>query len=209
MRTGFVWSLAGSLSGLLLAVAPATAQTEVHFGPMAGASFADFHGADAGNTSTRAGFVIGGFVRFGVSGPLQIEPQLLYVQKGSEADVGGGISGTFKVDYVQIPVLIKAAFPVANNTRIVPSLFAGPALAFKVGCKIKATNGTTTVEEKCSDVDVSIKSTDFSFIFGGGADVGRIAFQLRYDLGLTKIEDASTPSDVKTKAWLFTVGYSF
>jgi hypothetical protein len=209
MRAGIARSLAASLAALLLAVAPATAQTEVHFGPMAGASFANFHGADVSNTKQRAGFVVGGFVRIAASGPLQIEPQLLYVQKGAEADVGGGITGTFKLDYVQIPVLIKAAFPVASDTRIVPSLFAGPALAFKVGCKVKASDGSATVEETCADAGASIKSTDFSFIFGGGADIGPIAFQLRYDLGLSKIEDASQPSDVKNKAWLFTVGYRF
>ena len=169
MRTGGSWRLAGLVAALVSMHSPLEAQTNVHFGPLGGVAWADFHGADAGATTSRTGLVLGAFVRVGLSAPLVIEPQLLYVQKGAESDPGNGSSSTFKLDYLEIPVLIKAAFPVASDTRIVPSIFGGPAVAFKVGCNIKATSGGASAEQKCSDAGVNVKGTDFSFVLGAGS----------------------------------------
>ena len=52
-----------------------------------------------------------------------------------------------------------------------------------------------------------MKSTDFVLAFGGGLDVGPVALQVRYDLGLSKIFDATPQPDVKTEAWLITAGF--
>jgi hypothetical protein len=38
-------------------------------------------------------------------------------------------------------------------------------------------------------------------------DIGPVAVQGRYDLGLTKVEDETPAADVKTSAWIFTAGF--
>ncbi len=197
-------------SALVLGAAPAaSAQSSFQYGVLAGVALADFHGADVGNTSSRTGFVVGGFGRFKASDILAIEPQVIYVQKGAEADAGSGLIGTFKVDYIEVPVLLTAQFPVANDNRIRPSVFAGPAVSFKVHCAINVRNGSNSVEDSCADAGANVKGTDFSAVFGAGLEVRAIGFQLRYDLGLPKIVDTSPQPDIKTQAWIFTVSFRF
>lgn len=191
-----------------LSAAPLAAQVPVQFGVMAGASFAKLGGSDVGSNDTRTGFVAGGFLRFTPAGMFALEPQLLYVQKGAKADFGGGITGTLKLDYVQVPVLIKLNIPMADKA-VAPNIFVGPAIGFKASCKISASNGSSSASGSCADNDFGIKSTDFSAVFGAGLDIRHFSFQGRYDLGLTKLGDGSANNDVKNRAWLLTVGYAF
>lgn len=202
--------LTGLIAGAaLLAATPATAQTTYHWGLLGGVSLSKLGGSDAGSNSSRAGLVLGAFARIQPNEILAIEPQVLFVQKGAETDAGGPIDGNLRLDYVEVPLLVKANFPVASDTRIVPSIFAGPAVAFKVGCTLTASSGSATASESCSDAGLDLKGTDFSFVLGGGADVGSILFQLRYEIGLSKLGTGDNAADVKNKSWLFLVGYRF
>lgn len=188
--------------------APAAAQVPVQYGVMAGASFANFRGADAGNSKTRTGFAAGAFLRFH-TGIFAIEPQALYVQKGAKADIGTSGSGTFKLDYLEVPVLVKVMISTAD-AALTPNIFAGPAIAFKANCQLKGDNGSgSSVQTSCSNAGVPVKSTDFSLVLGAGLDVRRLSFQGRYDLGLTKIDDSAAGADIKNGAFLITVGFSF
>jgi hypothetical protein len=204
MRAGYIWLVAG-----LITAAPLSAQTKTHWGLLGGVALAEFGGADAGANSSRAGVVAGGFVRIQPNEILVIEPELLFVQKGAETDASSPFSGNIRLDYLEVPLLVKANFPVASDNRIVPSIFAGPAVAFKLGCNLTASSGSASASESCSDAGLDINGTDFSFVLGAGADIGSFLFQLRYDIGLSKVGGGDNPADVKNKAWLFTVGYRF
>lgn len=194
------------VAGLTLPSA-AAGQNTITVGPMAGVSFAKLHGSDVGSgQKTRTGFAGGGFLELGLHQNTAIELQALYVQKGAKADVEG-ITGTFKLDYIEIPLLFKARYVNEGSTRIAPNVFVGPAVSFKTHCSISATSGGTSVEESCDQIGAAFKSTDFSVLFGAGVDVGPVAIQGRYDLGLTKIEDVSPPANVKTSAWIVTAGF--
>jgi Outer membrane protein beta-barrel domain len=202
------------LGALTLAPRPAGAQNlSFDVGPMVGPVFATWHGADVAGSGTkfRTSLVVGGFATIGINKHFAIEPQLLYAQKGTGIDVGGGIAGTFKQPFIEIPVLLKGVFPIPGTTRLAPQVFAGPAIAFQTACNLKASSGGATVEVPCDSLfsgsGASTKSTDFIFVFGGGLDVGPIALQVRYDLGLSKVFDASAALDVKSEAWLVTAGY--
>jgi len=193
-----VIALAGAVQGL-------GAQTQTRFGPMGGVAVSNFHGADVGSgVNSRTSFAVGAFATFGISKNFAVEPQAFYIEKGATVDVGGGVTGTFKVHYIEVPLLFKLVFPMEG--KITPNLFAGPAVAFRTTCKLQADSAGVTSEANCSDVGAAIKSTDFIAAFGAGVDIGPVAIQGRYDLGLTKIDDTSSPADVKNKTWLFTAG---
>ncbi len=212
--------IAAALGLVSLAAAPVAAQgIKVNLGPMAGGSYATLTGKDADifvegtsiSKKYRFGFAAGAFAEFEIGKNVAIEPQVIYVQKGAKydfTDLGTGQSAkvTFKLDYVQVPVLLKAEFrPESGN--LTPAVFVGPAVGFKAKCTIKGESAGTTVSQDCPSG--SVKGTDFSVVFGVGLEVDKLSFQARYDLGLTKIDDSSPAADVKNGTFLVTVGYGF
>ena len=66
--------------------------------------------------------------------------------------------------------------------------------------------GVASQSASCPDPS-GIKSTDFGVAFGAGLEFRNFTLQGRYDLGLTKLDDAG--SDVKNQGWLITLGYAF
>lgn len=206
----WLWAVSGG--GLAVAVVTSVAvgqRPANEVGIMAGVNFAKVSGSDLTNPKSRTGLTAGGFARLGVANHVAIEPEVLYSQQGAKGDFDVGVQGTFKLDYIQMPLLLRVMIPTKGTADIHPSLFAGPALGIKSSCKLKATSGSTSIAEDCSDTDAKIKSTDFLVVFGGGLDVRGLTFGLRYALGLSKVDDSTDPSDAKNKVFSFTVGYGF
>jgi opacity protein-like surface antigen len=189
---------------------------KVHFGVLGGASFDKPGGADATDINgTYTGFGVGGFVGLQLTPGFAIQPEALYVRKGAkttQSDPGGTITGKIKVPYVEFPVLAKLRMPAKGSSIVSPHVYAGPAIAFKAGCHVNATQGSTSVSDSCdaSSIDLRIKSTDFSLTFGGGVDIGRAIVDVRYDLGLTKLgNDPSGGNDFKNRTLYLLAGWTF
>jgi len=208
--------LAGSL--LLLLLSPPLAQSQqpapsqgVAIGPVGGINFAKFGGSDVGNVDTRTGFMAGVFVSLPLGKYLAIVPTAAYSQEGTSVDVGGGITGSFKLDYIEVPVLLKLSAPLAGTGHLRPYVLAGPALGFLISCKIKASSGSQSAEANCDDpsVGANAKSLQFSTHFGAGLEIGRLMLGLRYQLGLTSIDDTGADADVKNRVLSIVGGYGF
>jgi opacity protein-like surface antigen len=77
---------------------------------------------------------------------------------------------------------------------------------------MKITVGSDSATE---DLKETTKSTEFGLTFGAGFDwplgSGKIVLDVRYDLGLSDIikPEVEDPSSLKTRTWLFMIGYSF
>ncbi|MEP6472981.1 MAG: porin family protein, partial [Gemmatimonadota bacterium] len=171
MRPGKTVLLAVLVLASTLATGPAQGQSRPHFGPMAGMSLARLHGMDDSSTGSRTGFVAGGFVDIPLGERLGFEPELLYVQKGARTDINGGLQSTLKLDYLELPLLLKLLLPTASSTRVGPNFFAGPAIGFKVGCAVSShqQNGPPmATSQNCTDGGPSVRSTDLSLVFGLG-----------------------------------------
>lgn len=128
-----------TLGVLALAVRPAHAQhLSFGVGPVAGVVSASWRGSDTrGGARARASFVGGGFVTIGIGRYFALEPQVLYVRKGTELP-WSGVTVTYKQDYVEIPLLITGTYPL-GPLGIAPTIFAGPAVAFQTSCKFSST----------------------------------------------------------------------
>jgi hypothetical protein len=154
---------------------------------------------DVDNNAMKLGFGLGAFITFSMSDMVAIQPELLYVMKGTKDD--DDAAEKLKLDYVQVPVLVKLNFQTASSFK--PSVFAGPAVGI-------------LLSGKYGDVDVKdgFKSTDFGLVFGVGAEIGAGAtgaftLDARYDLGLSNILEDAGDFSVKTSNIGLFVGYSF
>ena len=204
LSTGIVIVLACVLS------VSSVAQTKVEVGLKGGASFARFQGEDISyDVDTKNGFTVGGFFTVNVNNYLAIQPEILFVQKGTNGSVSAfefswwhGVSyheGYWedRLSYLETPVLVKLKIP--TGTRIEPDLYVGPSLAIKLMAEEKwestfsDSNGVLLGDSSgVEDIDNRIKDIDFGVVFGGDLKINvkfaKIVVDARYTLSLTHID---------------------
>jgi hypothetical protein len=121
--------------------APAAAQ-KVSLGVKGGLNFADLVGSDADlvDAKTYLRGIGGGFAVIELNKSVSIQPEFLYAQKGAKF-TEDGVDGKFKLDYFEVPLLLRFSVPTDVATKVVPNIFLGPTIAYKVGCKAEGTEG--------------------------------------------------------------------
>ena len=197
-------------------VVTAAAQSPVKFGVKGGLALADMTGDGwddieaslevTADNSFKAGFAGGAFFEMplGASG-LALHPEVLFVMKGSKADLtsteDASVTVTTKIKqtYLEVPVLLKYNIPTQG--QISPNLFAGPYAAFKMSSKIEFEDVPAAAADELTSGDIeNAKSVDFGVAFGGGVDfaVGpksKLTLDVRYSLGLTDAFDDDNGED--------------
>src|SRR5689334_5653725 len=177
------------------------------FGVRAGINIAKLAGDSVEGAKNKTSFVGGVVASLPLSKDFAFQPELVYSMKGSKFSEQG-VDGEFKLNYVELPILIRYDIPVVGTTK--PFLLAGPALAFQTSCKISGTDQGATVTFGCKDffrqigADVDVKKFDTGAMFGGGLafDVGGrvLSLAVRYNLGLT---DIFSDTDAKNRVLSF------
>ena len=141
---------------------------------------------DAGATG---GFTGGAFLTYNITPRLAIQPELMYVQKGTgDNDFFSGDG--YALGYLEFPVLLK--YNLSPDTRLVPSVFFGPAVSTLLSAKIYESNFFE--ENEVYDVKDGMKSVDFGLVIGGEVAIRStkpVGFFLdvRYTLGLVNAVD--------------------
>jgi hypothetical protein len=168
-------------------------------------------GSDVEDQKFNLGFTLGmGFNLPVGSGPISIQPELNFIQKGSKTNLdifGTTYSSKLKLNYLEVPVLVKATF--GSTTKFYFN--AGPSIALGLGGKMKVTEGSTSEEadvkfgegedEETLYVE---KKTDFGLQFGGGVIIAeKVMIDLRFGAGLSSLFEDET---VKNNVLQFTVG---
>ena len=180
--------------------------------PKAGATLAKFGGSDVEDAKFNLGFTLGvGFNLPVGTGPVSIQPELNFVQKGAKGEMEveqQELTTKMKLNYLELPVLVKATF--GSTTKFFFN--AGPSIGLGLGGKIKAEAGGMSAsadvkfgEPKEGDDALYIeKRTDFGVQFGGGVIIAeKVMIDVRYGLGLT---DLNEDVDMKNNVLQFTVG---
>ena len=201
------------LLGCALATATApsarAAQTRgvTAIGIKAGASFANIFGEDVFDQEFKLGLAAGGFLTFSFSDRVALQPELLFVMKGSRYETTrfGDYRESMNFNYVEFPLLVTY---IVSRGPIALNAFAGPALAFKLSAKVKYEWEGIEEEEDMEDV----KSTDVGLTVGVGTGYrvgrsGRLTLDFRYTLGLANI--AADGDRVKNGAFLLLLGWTF
>jgi len=184
------------LAVFLLGAVTATA-TDISMGFKAGLAMSnqDFkYQIDLGSDPDyRLGFQGGAFVETPLTSNISLQANVQYVPCGFKAEfeetteafpegTGRIITVKPRVDYISIPLLIKARQPAGQVT---PYLIAGPRVNFQVG--INETFWATTYD--------FFKKVSFGFTVGGGTEVqvspkAALLFEVTYSPDLTNIFDA-------------------
>jgi hypothetical protein len=198
---------------------------EITVGIKGGINIADLEIDDPSGgeeTDTRTVFGVGAYAEFGIGDVFAIQPEVLYAPKGATdqgevAEPEEAVELTFKLNYIEVPLLLKARIPV-KNSAVTPSLYVGPVVAFETKCEVEATNASLSVSASCDTIgefgeeNIETKSVDFGIALGAGLaiPVGPVVLvgDVRYTLGLTDINDTAALDEVniKNRVWSFSVG---
>lgn len=171
--------------------------------------FADFVG-----TRTRTGFAGGGFLRLGLGGPLEVQPELLYVMKGAKTrndvtDGSGTLIGTadltYQFDYLEIPLLLRVTIPAAGR----PSLLFGPSLGVKVRSRLSYNGPGPDQSADFEPVDGADYGLVGGIVFSFGHGVAHALLDARYTLGLREVITPPNLLEARTSTFAITAGLGF
>ena len=168
-----------------------------------GLNLANWTGDDIDENKIKLCFGGGVFMNYPLTESISLQPELLFMMKGTKAD-DDDIDAGYRMTYIDIPILAKFAVPTEG--AFTPCFFAGPFIALNLSAEMY-------MEDEDMDIKDDIKSTDFGLMFGGGFDYamgeGYLTFDARYALGLTDFVDVEEDVNIKNTGIMFMVGYGF
>ena len=198
-----------TLGVLILAASLAMSQSLTK-GFKGGFNSSTIGGADAHSPDpvSRSGFSAGVFFNLSLPGPISIQPEVLYSMKGADA-AQSGITSSFVLAYIEIPVLFKFNIPLAPGSPAKPNIFAGPAVGVLVTAKVKSGSQEMDIKDQ-------LAKTDYGVTFGAGVDIDLVAILLtidaRYTIGIVTIDKEDpvthTTGDIKNRVMSVNVGIS-
>lgn len=192
----------------------------VKFGAKAGLNLSDLSFSHGTDPDSKVGFHLGGFAEIGLTDKFAIQPELVFSTQGGKQEYSENYSEPgysysyneetkYNLSYINLPVIAK--FYVIKSL----ALEAGPQIGFVTGAKAKYEwtendGGDVFSASGERDFKKDIKGTDFSFNFGASYNFTDNLFAgLRYNVGLTDIEDTDSPNEVKNSVLSLSVGYKF
>lgn len=196
-------TIVGAFMTLVLWASPVLGQG---IGAHAGITFATAAGDDVPDVEYKSGFSFGAYATLNLAPTLSLRPELNYMAKGAKF-TEQDLTATVNFSYVQVPLLLRFSLPVG------PYVFAGPAVSFEASCSLEGESGGVTASVGCSDADFfERKSMTWDLVGGAGLGfglgLGEATLGVRYDLGLTSIDDSGDNADIKNQAISVMVGYT-
>jgi hypothetical protein len=182
------------LSAMLLIGTFGFTQAQISGGIKGGLNFANQeYSADGFSISpdARTAFHVGAFLAINFSDNLGLQPELLYSSKGSEFEFAG-TTATAKYNYLDVPILLRYSI----NEMI--SLHAGPQISLLMSAE----------DDDGDDISEGVTGSDLGLSFGGQVDLPMgLVGGLRYNLGLSNIDDTDSGGEVKNRVFQIYVGY--
>lgn len=147
----------------------------------------------------KPGLTAGAFLNINIPlSPFAVQPEVLYSQYGVKSENSGE---EFKLDYIQVPVLLKVQFsPPLSLAK--PNIYAGPYLGFNTSAKV-------TIDSQDEDLDQLVRDTEIGVAAGLGLDVLNARFDLRYTIGVTPAYEDNFEDGERNMGISFTVGIAF
>lgn len=164
-------------------VSSAFAQASVALGIKGGLNFANVNTTSIGAAyGSRTGYHAGAFVNVKFT-KFAIQPEVIYSVQGADA-----AGGNLELGYVNIPILLKFYLIGGLNLQ------AGPQFGFLTS----ATSGGTDIKD-------FLESSETSVALGAGFDISKFVIDVRYNLGLTDVDKATT--EAKNQVFQLSVGF--
>ncbi len=142
-------------------------------------------------SSSRYGFMLGGlaYIPINDAESLYLQPEVMYMQHG-EKNVGSYLGGLnvnekYYIDYVAVPVMLKAYFSDHYNTFFGE---IGPQFAFKINQKTSSDQPEPMAYTDYGPDGDNVSSFDFSIGLGLGFSYERQwELGIRYNFGITDV----------------------
>ncbi len=133
-----------------------------------------------------------------ISERVSLQPEVFYSTQGLDvADQPNQVDSSFKIDYIQVPILLKIYIIDGLN------IHAGPQFGFKVNEEVDLNGENASIDFGTDTIN------DFDFQLTGGVEYkfGKSLFaQARYSRGLSDlIEDTKAYNSV----YYFGIGFMF
>jgi hypothetical protein len=141
----------------------------------------------------RVSFLAGAYAKIMVTGKIGVQPELFYSSVGAKwPDSGSGVE-TIKTDYLTLPVFFR--YNVTDNFHFL----VGPQFGILMSANGTDNSGTYDIKDQ-------LKSSDMSGVVGAGLDFGPLNAGLRYNFGLSNINN-SGGSTVKNNVFQIVAGF--
>ena len=187
------------LSVTMLAAVCISAKAQFSLGVKGGVNFSKID-ADNFNHSNVTGYQAGLFARIG--GGLFVQPEVYLSSTGGDFDSnsnGTVYSAKVKFTNLNIPLLLGYKLGAKNlNVHVM----AGPIYTYILNKDESFSNNFQTAFQDFG----TYKNSTLGFQAGGGVDIGPITADLRYEGGLTKIND---DFGQRQHLWALSVGFKF
>lgn len=157
---------------------------EAQFGVKGGVNFSNMYTQDVDDNNVLTSFNAGIYASFPITDFIAIQPEVLYSRKGSELSYDNVFAtgkAQFKLNYIEVPVLVKA-----NLTKNL-NIHAGPYIAYLVDAQVKneSDGGSFNFEDNLNNDDFN--KFDAGISAGIGLDFETIGIGARYNYGLTTV----------------------
>lgn len=187
------------LSAALLIGLSISAKAQFSLGVKGGVNFSKIT-TDNLKESTVAGYQVGAFARVGTG--LYVQPELYLSSKGGKFtsnNNGTNYSGDVKFTTLNVPLLLGTAIGDDDfNFRIM----GGPVYSYIMD---ESKNFSSNFNNAYSDFGNYNKST-LGYQVGAGVDIGAITADLRYEGGLTKLNENYGQ---RQNLWALSIGFKF
>lgn len=194
-----------ALFALIMMCSAASFSQEFGLGIEGGLNLANISTTPSFTTSSKTGFMVGGFADIGVSRVISIKPAVRYTVKGYTQQFNG-VTLNETYHYIEIPLMIKANIPLH---KVKPYFEAGPMLGIQLSA-----NQEFSFNGQVQDQDSSpfYSAVDFGLYFGSGMEFSvapntDLFTGFGYSLGLTNISKNSVSA--KNNGFRITAGVKF
>jgi hypothetical protein len=171
------------LSGV--SVASAQQRSEVQAGLVGGLTlFRPTLRADAGNIDFDAnpGWAGGVFITTAPNGLVSLQHELHFAVKRAEFAQPGNVLIQQRFTSIDVPIFVRFSTRQSRSTGL--HVLAGPAFTFRTGVRQTTSAGGTVTTQ---DIGNQVRTFDLAIAVGGGLDVGRWLFDVRYTHGLRNV----------------------
>ncbi|TKC08266.1 PorT family protein [Pedobacter polaris] len=166
------------------------------FGVKGGLNLSKFNTSNTFSSDNQAGYYAGVWARIGAAG-IHLQPELYLSGKNATLKNAAGVENKVKFTSLDIPVLVGTKIGAAG---VGLRLNTGPVVSFVL-------NEDQSLSEAASSAfNGNFKDQAFAWQFGAGVDLGKLGVDLRYELGLSKLNASGYSS---TKLNLFTLGLAY
>ncbi|MEY8019936.1 porin family protein [Muriicola sp. SD30] len=188
---------------VLVSTALLTSCATCNWGIKAGPNFASIGGDDTDDLDSRVGLFFGGYTECKVLDTFSIQPELLFSQQGADYTESEGFDGSFKFNYLNLPVMGKLY--VSDGLFVEAGPQFGYLLSAKDDYESASLSGEDDIKDDIKDLDVGA-NVGLGYQFDSGLNFGA-----RYNFGIANINDFADSSDFSNtnNVFSFAVGFRF